>query len=106
MRLIAKWLFYALLLILLVALVISAAIYGYNWYTYERHAGNIYIFISTAKDKCENDKFPIYVLVGNRSSKNLSQVTFRLSARRKGRSTDLAEYHSYTDDHIILPDNG
>ena len=45
-------------------------------------------------------------MFGNNSSKILESVRFTLRARIKGRSTNLALYHSYTDDHISEPHMG
>ena len=46
------------------------------------------------------------MLVENGSDKTLERVEFTLPARAKGRSTNLAKYHSYFDDHIIEPQTG
>jgi hypothetical protein len=36
----------------------------------------------------------------------VEKISFTLSARRTGRSSDLAKYNSYVDDHLIEPGKG
>lgn len=36
----------------------------------------------------------------------MEKVSFALSARRSGRSTDLTEYNSFEDDHLLKPNEG
>jgi len=104
--LIAKWSLFGLIgLIVLVCVVIGVA-YGYNWFTYDRHVANVQFLISTDQKDCPDDHFPIRVLVGNASSRTVASVSFTLAAREKGRSTNIAEYHSYSDDHILTPRTG
>jgi hypothetical protein len=97
--LIANW----LLVSTLSLMAFAGAVYAYHWYTIERHEKAVQFIISTDRKDCADDKFPIYVLIGNTSTRTLERATFTLSARIKGRSTDLARYHSYEDDHIIGP---
>jgi hypothetical protein len=106
MRLIGKWLLFGLLILIALCAAIAGALYFYGWYSYDRHVSQVEMFVSTDKTACADDRFPIGVLVGNKSSKVLEKVTFRLEAREKGRSTDLARYHSYSDDHIMEPGTG
>ena len=104
--LVFKWIFLTIIILVALTALIAAAVYSYNWYTYSRHAAKIEISISTEKKDCDDDRFPIQVLVGNASGKVLERVDFRLAARVKGRSTNIARYHNYTDDHIIQPKKG
>ena len=83
----------------------GAAAYGYNWYTYDRHAQNVEFFITTDRKECPDDKYPIHIIIGNSSVRTLERVTFALSARELGRSSDLAGYNSYEDDRDISPPN-
>jgi hypothetical protein len=104
--LIAKWLLVSMLSLIAFAAAVAGAIYSYQWYTVERHEKAVDFIVSTDRKNCADDKFPIYVLIGNRSTRTLERATFTLSARIKGRSSDLARYHSYVDDHISGPDQG
>jgi len=59
------------------------------------------------KHICASDPvYPLFVGIINNSSKTLDKVTFSLKATRKGYSTDLATYASYTDDRIRKPGEG
>jgi hypothetical protein len=44
--------------------------------------------------------------VGNASGRSVAKVSFTFEARVKGRSTDIAKYHSRRDDHVIAPNQG
>lgn len=102
--LLVKWVLICVVALVGIAGAIAAAFYGYYWFTYWRHAENISFLIWT--DKCSDDKYPLLVMVENKSAKILERVDFKLEARRKGRSTDIALYHSYSDDQIIEPGKG
>jgi hypothetical protein len=104
--LITKWLLVGTLSLLAFAAAVAGAFYSYHWYTIERHEKAVEFIVSTDRKDCADDKFPIYVLIGNKSTRTLERATFTLSARVKGRSTDLARYHSYDDDHISGPNEG
>jgi hypothetical protein len=60
----------------------------------------------TDRKECPDDKYPIHIIIGNGSGRTLQHTTFSLSARQPGRSSDLAEYNSYEDDHISPPKQG
>lgn len=104
--LLLRWLAYALLAIVGLCLVVWAAVAGHEWYSYDRHAENVVIDISTDRADCADDKYPIRVRILNGSGKTLERTTFTLAARFKDRSTDIARYTSLVDDHINAPNNG
>jgi hypothetical protein len=105
-RLIFKWIFIAVGVLVGLTMIVVAVAYGYNWYTYDRHAQNVQFVISTDRMECPDDKYPIHIIVGNSSGRTVERVTFSLSAHQQGRSSDLAEYNSYQDDHISPPKQG
>jgi hypothetical protein len=47
-----------------------------------------------------------HLIIGNASGRTIEKVTFTFAARYPGRSSDLANYNSYYDDHIIAPNEG
>jgi hypothetical protein len=108
MGLIGKWLLFGVLILVALCACLAGAIYFYQWYSYDRHAAQVVMLISTEKKAYDDDKFPLSVLVANKSSKALERITFSLEARQKGRSTDLAKYHSYseTTSWTPTPDTG
>jgi hypothetical protein len=101
-----KWIFIAAGVLVGLAMILVAAVYSYNWYTYDRHEQNVQFLITTDRKECPDDKYPIHIIIGNSSGRTLERVTFSLSARQPGRSSDLAEYSSYEDDHINPPKQG
>lgn len=103
-RLIFKWLLISILGLLSIASLVSAGVWFWGWYSHTRHIENIRAVIHL--DKCENPLFPLFVGFVNKSEKTIQKVSFSLSAKRKGRSTDLARYHDYADDNIIKPNDG
>ena len=105
-RLIFKWIFIAAGVLVGLAMLVAAAVYGYNWYTYDRHEQNVQFLITTDRKECRDDKYPIHIIIGNSSGRTLERVTFSLSAQQPDRSSDLAEYNSYEDDHISPPKKG
>jgi curved DNA-binding protein CbpA len=66
-----------------------------------RTLAQISVSFTTSKDWCRDDKFPLFVSVANNSSKILESFTITLSARKVGQSSDITNYHPYTDDHIM-----
>jgi hypothetical protein len=104
--LIFKWILIAAGAVIALGVLLAASVYGYNWYTYDRHAENVQFLITTDRKECPDDKYPIHIIVGNSSARTLERVTFTLSAREPGRSSELAEYNSYEDDHISSPKQG
>lgn len=49
--LIFKWLLFAVLGIVGIALLIGGVVYAYNYLTYERHAANVEIIVATKNEK-------------------------------------------------------
>jgi hypothetical protein len=101
--LIFKWLFIAIGAILLLIGLSVSGYFAYVWYTHDRHVANIEPIIHIDKSVCTDEKFPLGVGFTNNSGKTLNRVEFALEARTKGRSTNLAQYHSYTSDFITKP---
>jgi hypothetical protein len=104
--LIFKWLLIAAGVLIAVALLLAGGVWGFNWYTHDRHVEQIKVIASTDRNICKDDKFPITVIIRNASGKTVEKVSFSLSARRPGRSSDLTKYNSYDDDHLIEPNKG
>lgn len=104
--LIFKWLLTAVGAIAGLAILLIAGTYGWNWYTHDRHAENVQFIISTQKKDCEDDRWPIHIIIGNSSGKTIEKVSFSLAAFRPGRTSDISKYNSYDDDHEIEPGKG
>jgi len=104
--LIAKWFLFTVVGLIVLCALVGGVIWTYGWFTHDRHVANINFIVTTSRDQCSDDKYPIYVLIGNLSSKKLEKATFSLRARVKGRSTNIAQYHSYSDDHISVYKEG
>lgn len=98
--LIVKWLVVGTLGIVVLALAVWGAVYAYYWYTYDRNANAVEFLISTSRKDCTDDAYPIHIIIGNSSHRTLERAEFSLAARVKGRSTDIAKYNDYVDDHI------
>jgi hypothetical protein len=82
----------------------SAMTVFYEWYSYGRHVKAVVILLEMYKDECKGEeRFPLWVLIGNSSGKVLEKTEFSLEARRKGRSSNVAQFYLYKDDHIIDP---
>jgi hypothetical protein len=104
--LIFKWLLIAVGVLIALALLLGGGVWGFNWYTHDRHVEQVQLIISTDQKDCKDDRFPIHIIVGNASGRTVEKISFALSARRSGRSSDLAKYSSYEDDHLIEPGKG
>lgn len=104
--LIFKWISIVAGALIGLAMILGAAFYGFNWYTQGRHEQNVQFIITTERKECSDDKYPIHIIIGNTSGRTLERATFSLSANLPGRSSDLAEYNSYEDDHISPPNQG
>lgn len=105
-RLIFKWIFIAASVVVGAVILIIGVVYVANWYSYDRHVDKVQFIINTDRKECPDDKYPIHIIIGNGAGRTLERVTFTLSAHQPGRSTDLTEYNSYTDDHISQPKEG
>jgi hypothetical protein len=99
--LLVKWLLYCVILVAVLGAVLAGAFYAHQWFTHDRHASQIEAKVETTV--CTEKDFPLLVWFKNGSTKNLDEVSFRLSARKKSHSTDLTEYHRLTDDRIRKP---
>lgn len=102
--LVSKWLLVCVIGLVGLTGAIAADIYGYHYWTYVRHAANIEYVVNT--ETCKDDEYPVFVGFENRSMRKLERVSFRLVGKRTGRSTDIAEYQTYSDDYIINPKAG
>jgi hypothetical protein len=89
----------------LVGLGIGAA-HAYTWLTYTRYANAVQFLISTTKTDCPDDNYPVHIIIGNASTKEVESTSFRLEARQQGRSSNITRYELLTDDHILKPNDG
>jgi hypothetical protein len=104
--LIGKWVIFASIAVACAAAAGIGLIRGYSWYTHDRHVDKVEVTASIDKKECESEDYPILVLVGNGSTNTVERVEFTLSAREKGRSTNLAKHHVYVEDAILPPSHG
>jgi hypothetical protein len=84
------------------AVAISAA---HHYFTYTVPASKVTVIVTAGPPFCPDD-YPVYVGFSNGSDRTIQRVTFRLKARLKGRSTNLASGNLYTDDYIRAPTEG
>ena len=89
-----------------ITLLVAAGAYAHNWYTYERHFLRVQFLVKVDREQCKDERYPIHVLVGNRSSRTIENVRFTFAAKRPDRNSDLARRHSFEDDHVIPPQQG
>jgi len=64
------------------------------------------VIIDASLDKTCDKDFPIYVKILNGSDRTIEKVSFDLVARYPGRSTNVAGFHYYSDDHVLKPLTG
>lgn len=95
-----------LVLVVGLVVVIGGAVYGWNWYSYGRHAARVTVHASADKSLCTDDAFPVFVGIVNRSQRPIRATSIRLEAQRPGRSTNLAESRTLDDDRIISSSTG
>jgi len=91
--LVFKWLLIAFSKLFGLVAVFWLGLLGYGWYTHDRHVKNIAFIISTERKDCEDDKFPIHLIVGNASEQTIEKVTFRFEADTLG---EAATSHAFT----------
>jgi hypothetical protein len=105
--LIFKWLLISVSVVIGPAVAIGGGFYAHNWLTVERHLAKVDVKVTFGKDTpCTTAEHPIFLAVINESGRTIEKVSVRLKATRSGRSTDLAKYHSYSDDKLIEPTEG
>ncbi|MCX7310323.1 MAG: hypothetical protein NTV56_01000 [Alphaproteobacteria bacterium] len=98
-----KWIVYAILAVVLLGVAIAGTVYGYNWYTHDRHVALTSIKLSTDKKDCPDKDYPIQFELFNGSTKPISRIDFYLGARFPTRSSDITNYRKYDTDTIVPP---
>ena len=120
-----KWLGIALLSLIIFAGVIGGGIWGWQWWSHDRHAANVEIVVrhknqwsklartqsSTADTNtdplCSSDTHPVFVGIVNNSSKTIEYVWIKISAHLPRHSTNVLKYNAQaTSDRIVAPGEG
>lgn len=106
-----SWLVFKWLLIGLAGLIalIAVCVGGYSalqWYFHSRHVDKIAAVARIDRDLCKRPDYPVFVAFSNKSGRTIDHVSFSLQAKVRGRSSNIADYHSYSSDTIIKPGEG
>jgi hypothetical protein len=103
-RLLVKWTLIAVVAVVSVTGVIAAGIYGWGWWSHDRHAALVQVTATIDPNECrENPAQPILVTIENRSTKTIEETQFDLVGKRPRRSSDVTTYHLFEVDYIIAP---
>ncbi|MGF9764608.1 hypothetical protein AAII07_56955 [Microvirga sp. 0TCS3.31] len=102
-RLLFKWALIAVIVVAGLTGATAAGLYGYEWWTYDRHRALVEVS-ATTDARCDEPQFPIMVRIANNSTKAIENTRLELVAKRPGRSSDVTKpYSSMENDHIIPP---
>ena len=102
----AKWLAIGCLGLIALGGIIAGGVYGYDYVTKDYPISKIDMQVSIDSEVCSDPNWPLKVLIGNRSNNTIRRVNFKIEVRMRGRSTDLAKYHTYSSDKVLLHDEG
>ena len=100
MKLLFKWALIALASLIMVALIMFGGLYGYEWWTVERHKNKVRVEAKLQEKVCDKE-FPVAVIVHNESARTIEETTAYLSARRPGFSTNLTWPGTVSWDAIV-----
>jgi hypothetical protein len=103
--LIVKWTLVVVAALVGIAAVVAGGLYGFRWYTHERHAAKVQFIVEYDQKKCA-EPFPLHIIVGNLSGRTINKVSFWVEARKPGHSTNLTKFDTHSDDKIIPPEQG
>jgi hypothetical protein len=81
--LIVKWTLVVVAALVGIAAVVAGGLYGFHWYTHERHAAKVQFIVEYDQKKCA-DPFPLHIIVGNLSGRTINKVSFWVEARKPG----------------------
>jgi hypothetical protein len=102
MKLLFKWALIGLGCLVGIGVVMAAGLYGYEWWTVDRHKSKVRVEAKLQEKVCDKE-FPVVVIVHNESSRTIEETTAYLSARRPGFSTDLTWPGTVSWDAIVKP---
>ena len=93
-----------------VLVAIGGVIVGYYYYDdwkNDKEKAAVAVMIEYSPEKCK-EPYPLKVIIGNASSRIVSNVEWDISVKELGFSSDLAEssYHEYSEDKILKPKEG
>jgi hypothetical protein len=101
--LLASWAGKALLAAGVLILGLTILCSGVYWFTEQRHQANIRLTVTPNDQECPDPAKPLLIVVSNGSGKPIDEFRFSLAAKIKGRSSNVAAFNEYKDDHIIAP---
>jgi hypothetical protein len=90
----------------LASLLVAIALYSYahEYYTETVPARQVKVAKFFVKENaCDDPAYPLVVVFENKSSRTVLSIDFVFEAYYPGRSTNLAQYETYTDDYIRKP---
>jgi hypothetical protein len=101
-RLLLKWALIAVVVVAALGGATAAGIHGWEWWSHDRHVANVQIGAIILTEICTDPAEPLAILIKNDSTKTIEHTRFRFTARRPGRSTDIAD-RPWWSDRIIKP---
>lgn len=90
----------------LASLVTAFVVYSYlyEYYTETVPARQVRVAKFFVKENaCDDPRYPMVVVFENESSRTVLSIDFVFEAYYPGRSTNLAQYETFTDDYIRKP---
>lgn len=105
---ILKWIFITILTIVVILGIISSYYYFKNEIDSKKkkeEEDKISITAEYQKDICEKD-YPYFYGIVNNGNKTVSSVNFSVEIKKKGYSSALNSYTSFTEDKILKPGEG
>jgi hypothetical protein len=97
-----KWALITVVVVAALTGATAASIYGYKWWTHDRHVAKVQIATFIDTQHCTEPGHPLAVVIKNGSAKTVEHTYFRFTARRPNRSTDIAD-NPWWSDQIVKP---
>lgn len=104
-RRILKWLGIAFGGVLALGVVAAAGAWAWSYFTYQLPKSKVEVATGLGDERC-NDYYPVFITVVNKSDRTILKTFVRLEAFLPGRSSNLADWGSISDDRVIKSGEG
>ncbi len=91
----AKWLLFLIIGLIVLGLIWWGIYESWDYYSNGRHKKKVSVIARFDNNACPSEQYPLFILIGNASSKKVTEVTFEVEVTRSGRSTKINDYQSF-----------
>ncbi len=85
----------ALLILFSIGVLIYITYLSYVWYTYDRHANKVKVIARIDRNKCNIEKYPVFISIKNNSEKIIESSSLRVEVTNVGHSAEFVNNWYY-----------